>query len=150
MCIRDSMYTRKDYLPDHSLDNPERQPFKKASCYEPLSGSLPVIPEGIIFPEERGFSTVFREFDGEHLQFSFLQSMVVDEPFTCRSLPPEFHRMLPSCIQWHATLTTDQNGKIRIPVKFPEHAAFWTIRAWARTKDLKTGETSVEIQTGKN
>ena len=144
------MYTRKDYLPDHSLNNPERQPFKKASCYEPLSGSLPVIPEGIIFPEERGFSTVFREFDGEHLQFSFLQSMVVDEPFTCRSLPPEFHRMLPSCIQWHATLTTDQNGKIRIPVKFPEHAAFWTIRAWARTKDLKTGETSVEIQTGKN
>ncbi|WP_172683361.1 alpha-2-macroglobulin family protein [Verrucomicrobium spinosum] len=51
---------------------------------------------------------------------------------------------------WHAAATTDAQGKVSLPVHFPDDLTTWKLRAWVLGPNTEVGEASVEVISRKD
>ncbi len=51
---------------------------------------------------------------------------------------------------WHAAATTDSQGKVSLPVHFPDDLTTWKLRAWVLGPNTEVGEASVEVISRKD
>lgn len=63
------------------------------------------------------------------------------------SITPTIRSNFADHVKWCGTLTTDEHGRVRVPMTMPDSLTTWKIRAWALTKDLRANETSAEFMT---